>query len=123
MENMLIQILEGLLNEFEGWRSGESDREPTIIKIHNSIIKSDPTTERGIISLGAIGIAIYSAIEDLRLYHDVDRSLAVLTYHLISSRPFVDGNKRVTFVLLLNILYKLSSKEVPPDLEEEFIIS
>jgi len=107
-----MQILEGLLNEFEEWRRGESDREPTIIRIHDSITKSDPNTERGIINLNVIGIVIYSAIEDLSNYHDISRSLAVLTYHLITSYPFVDANKRTAFVLLLNILYELSVKEV-----------
>ena len=46
-----MQILAGLLNEFEEWRRGESDIEPTIIKIHYSIIRSDPNTEQGIINL------------------------------------------------------------------------
>ncbi|BBG23769.1 hypothetical protein IC006_1063 [Sulfuracidifex tepidarius] len=71
--------------------------------------------------MDVIGIAIYSAIEDLINYHDISRSLAVLTYHLITSHPFVDANKRTTFVLLLNILYELYDKEVPQDLEEELI--
>ncbi|AKA73841.1 type II toxin-antitoxin system death-on-curing family toxin [Saccharolobus solfataricus] len=121
MESKLMQILEGLLNEFEEWRRGESDIEPTIIKIHYSIIRSDPNTEQGIINLDVIGIAIYSAIEDLNNYNDISRSLAVLTYHLITSHPFVDGNKRTAFVLLLNILYELFNKEIPQDLEEELI--
>ena len=82
MESKLMQILAGLLNEFEEWRRGESDKEPTIIKIHYSIIRSDPNTEQGIINLDVIGIAIYSAIEDLNNYNDISRSLAVLTYHL-----------------------------------------
>jgi death-on-curing family protein len=116
-----MQILAGLLNEFEEWRRGESDIEPTIIKIHYSIIRSDPNTEQGIINLDVIGIAIYSAIEDLNNYNDISRSLAVLTYHLITSHPFVDGNKRTAFVLLLNILYELFNKEIPQDLEEELI--
>jgi len=121
MESKLMQILAGLLNEFEEWRRGESDIEPTIIKIHYSIIRSDPNTEQGIINLDVIGIAIYSAIEDLNNYNDISRSLAVLTYHLITSHPFVDANKRTAFVLLLNILYELSNKEIPQDLEEELI--
>ncbi|WP_048054638.1 type II toxin-antitoxin system death-on-curing family toxin [Acidianus hospitalis] len=121
MESKLMQILAGLLNEFEEWRRGESDIEPTIIKIHYSIIRSDPNTEQGIINLDVIGIAIYSAIEDLNNYNDISRSLAVLTYHLITSHPFVDGNKRTAFVLLLNILYELFNKEIPQDLEEELI--
>ncbi|MFP3234446.1 type II toxin-antitoxin system death-on-curing family toxin [Acidianus sp.] len=121
MERKLMQILAGLLNEFEEWRRGESDIEPTIIKIHYSIIRSDPNTEQGIINLDVIGIAIYSAIEDLNNYNDISRSLAVLTYHLITSHPFVDGNKRTAFVLLLNILYELFNKEIPQDLEEELI--
>ncbi len=116
-----MQILAGLLNEFEEWRRGESDIEPTIIKIHYSIIRSDPNTEQGIINLDVIGIAIYSAIEDLNNYNDISRSLAVLTYHLITSHPFVDGNKRTAFVLLLNILYELFNKEIPQDLEKELI--
>jgi len=121
MESKLMQILAGLLNEFEEWRRGESDIEPTIIKIHYSIIRSDPNTEQGIINLDVIGIAIYSAIEDLNNYNDISRSLAVLTYHLITSHPFVDANKRTAFVLLLNILYELFNKEIPQDLEEELI--
>ncbi|WP_088922621.1 type II toxin-antitoxin system death-on-curing family toxin [Sulfolobus acidocaldarius] len=121
MESKLMQILAGLLNEFEEWRRGESDIEPTIIKIHYSIIRSDPNTEQGIINLDVIGIAIYSAIEDLNNYNDISRSLAVLTYHLITSHPFVDGNKRTAFVLLLNILYELFNKEIPQDLEKELI--
>ena len=51
MERKLMQILEGLLNEFEEWRSRKGDIEPTIIKIHYSIIRSDPNTEQGIINL------------------------------------------------------------------------
>ncbi|ACP55421.1 type II toxin-antitoxin system death-on-curing family toxin [Saccharolobus islandicus] len=121
MESKLMQILEGLLNEFEDWRSGKSNIEPTIIKIHDSIIRSDPNTERGIINLDVIGIAIYSAIEDLSNYHDISRSLAVLTYHLITSHPFVDANKRTAYILLLNILYELSVKEIQQNLEEELI--
>jgi len=121
MERKLMQILAGLLNEFEERRSRKGDIEPTIIKIHYSIIRSDPNTEQGIINLDVIGIAIYSAIEDLNNYNDISRSLAVLTYHLITSHPFVDGNKRTAFVLLLNILYELFNKEIPQDLEEDLI--
>jgi len=116
-----MQILEGLLNEFEKWRSRESDRVPTIIQIHDSITRNDPNTERGIVNLDTIGITIYSAIENLSLYHDISRSLAVLTYRLITSHPFVDANKRTAFVLLLDILYELFDKEIPQDLEEELI--
>ncbi len=44
-----MQILEG--NEFEKWRSRESDRVPTIIQIHDSITRNDPNTERDIVNL------------------------------------------------------------------------
>ena len=46
------------------------------------------------------------------------RSLAVLTYHLITSHPFVDGNKRTTLGLLLLILHELFNDKISisPDL-------
>jgi death-on-curing family protein len=102
-----MQILAGLLNEFEEWRRGESDKEPLIIEIHDKVVSNDPYTEQGVINLGDVSIAIYSAIEDLMRSNDISRSLAVLTYHLITSHPFVDGNKRTALGLLLHILHEL----------------
>jgi death-on-curing family protein len=118
MESKLMQILAGLLNEFEEWRRGDSDKEPLIIEIHDKVVSNDPYTEKGVINLGDVSIAIYSAIEDLMRNNDISRSLAVLTYHLITSHPFVDGNKRTTLGLLLHILHELFNDKISisPDL-------
>ncbi len=55
--------------------------------------------------------------------YDISRSLAVLTYHLVVSHPFIDGNKRTALGLLLNILYELfeDKMEIPQDLEDQLI--
>ena len=57
MESKLMQILEGLLNEFEEWRRGESDKEPLIIEIHDKVVSNDPYTEQGVINLG-VGLSL-----------------------------------------------------------------
>jgi death-on-curing family protein len=118
MESKLMQILAGLLNEFEEWRRGESDKEPLIIEIHDKVVSNDPYTEQEVINLSDVSIAIYSAIEDLMRSNDISRSLAVLTYHLITSHPFVDGNERTALGLLLHILHELFNDKISilPDL-------
>ncbi|BFI75577.1 type II toxin-antitoxin system death-on-curing family toxin [Sulfurisphaera ohwakuensis] len=75
------------------------------------MIASDAHSEGGVINLDDISIAIYSAIENLMRNHDVSRSLANLTYHLLVSHPFVDGNKRTALGFLLEILHGLFEDE------------
>jgi len=112
LEEKLLKILNALLKEFEAWIRGESEEKPLIIEIHDKLIANDTYSEGGVINLDDIGIAIYSSIEDLMRNHDVSRSLAVLTYHLVVSHPFVDGNKRTTLGFLLNILHTLFEDEI-----------
>ncbi|BDB97475.1 type II toxin-antitoxin system death-on-curing family toxin [Saccharolobus caldissimus] len=120
LEETLLKILRLILREFEAWNIGESKEKPLIIKIHDKVIASNAESEQGIINSDNIGIAIYSAIEDLNQYHDVSRSLAVLIYHLIVSHPFVDGNKRTALGLLLHILHEVCNDiiTIPPALME-----
>ncbi|BDC00268.1 type II toxin-antitoxin system death-on-curing family toxin [Saccharolobus caldissimus] len=123
LEEKLLKILEVLLKEFEAWIRGKSEEKPLIIEIHDKLIANNTYSEGGVINLDDIGIAIYSAIEDLMRNHDVSRSLAVLTYHLVISHPFVDGNKRTTLGFLLEILHDLFEDkiEIPQDLVDRLM--
>jgi death-on-curing family protein len=118
-----MQILEGLLIEFEEWRRRRSGKEPLIVRIHNRVVSSDRYAERGEINLDLVSAAIYSAVEDLIHNHDVSRCLAVLTYHFVTSHPFVNGNKRTALGLLLHILHEMFDDEIPlsPDSLEALI--
>ncbi|AWR98658.1 type II toxin-antitoxin system death-on-curing family toxin [Metallosphaera hakonensis] len=123
LEQKLLEIFNALLKEFNIWRKGESQEEPLIINIHDKVVANDPTSAQGIMNRDNIGLTIYSAITDLMRNYDISRSLAVLTYHLVVSHPFIDGNKRTALGLLLNILYELfeDKMEIPQDLEDQLI--
>ena len=117
----LKEALEALLEEFKEWEEGRSTTEPTIIRIHDKLIEDDPTSERGVINLGTVPLAIYSAIEDLNRNHDAARAMAVLLYRLVVSHPFVDGNKRASLAFVFSILYGLGVVNVPERVEKELL--
>lgn len=123
LEEKLLKILDILLQEFEAWKEEGSKEKPLIIEIHDKVIANDKFSERGIINLDNISIAIYSAIEDLIRNHNISRSLALLIYHLVISHPFCDGNKRTALGLLLEILYELFGDEIeiPQNLEDQLM--
>ena len=94
-------------------------RKPLIIELHDKILESDPTAERGVINEGIIALALYTALEELDKCSDPCRALAVLAYHFVVPHPFVDGNKRTTLALLNHILYVLGVGVVPQRVEDE----
>ncbi|MBB5255174.1 type II toxin-antitoxin system death-on-curing family toxin [Sulfurisphaera ohwakuensis] len=84
-----------------------------IIWLNERVLKEeDPSLTSIVINEGNIEGAVYSAMLDFEINHNISRSLAVLIHHLITGHPFADGNKRTATALLLTILSKLYERDI-----------
>ncbi|MCW5935265.1 MAG: type II toxin-antitoxin system death-on-curing family toxin [Fimbriimonadia bacterium] len=92
-----------------------------ILHIHHLIIQETGGLP-GVLNQDALSSALarpFSSYESLEFYPDILSKVAVLIHSLISSHPFVDGNKRIALVagdvcLRLNGYFLVPSDKVEP---------
>jgi len=83
------------------WVSTES-----VIEIHKMVIDSTGGSQ-GVRSLGALESALNSPLATFNgtdLYPDIVDKAATLLNSITNNHPFIDGNKRTTFVVIATIL-------------------
>ncbi|BAK54522.1 hypothetical protein STK_13087 [Sulfurisphaera tokodaii str. 7] len=100
MENKFRLIVTSLDKSFITW-------------LNDRVLKEeDPSLTSTVINEGNIEGAIYSAVMDFEINHNISRSLAVLIHHLVVGHPFADGNKRTATTLLITLISKLYERDV-----------
>ncbi len=83
------------------WITAES-----VIEIHKIIINSTGGSQ-GVRSLGALESALFSPLatfDGTDLYPAIVDKAAMLLNSITNNHPFIDGNKRVAFVVTVTIL-------------------
>ncbi len=83
------------------WVSVES-----VIEIHKMVIDSTGGSQ-GVRSLGALESALNSPLatfDGTDLYPDIVDKAAMLLNSITNNHPFIDGNKRIAFVVTASLL-------------------
>ncbi len=92
-----------------------------VINIHNLLIESFGGS-RGIRDKNALQAAIsrpYQTFQDKELYPKPEDKASAILESIISNHPFVDGNKRIGYVLMRLILIE-NGMDITTSKEEKF---
>lgn len=83
-----------------------------IVKIHDEIIKKTGG-HSGMISYGNLDFTV----SQMKIPKSVERKATTLFYGILTSHPFIDGNKRTAIASIEIFLEKNNKKFIPKDKE------